>query len=378
MKVGIVTLLDEKNYGNRWQNYAMNVLLNAIDIKTENIYFWIRNTERQCWREVIKRKIPIKLAYLLHAISAYKITDIITLKKVIKFVYFTKKYIGSKIVMTNTFDELCYKFDSSKYDYFVVGSDQVWNPYYVASPIYFLQFVSKEKRWAFMASFGSDEIPQNKMGRYKKWISEMSYISVRESSGVDIVKKLTEKKADLFLDPTLLVEKEVWLSLSKKPKSVKLPSKYAVIFMFDYETDKLEKLCLKWDLELLLLNSKTYRELYSLDPAEMLYVLNHAQIIFTDSYHIMALSIKLNKQFYVFKRTGFEYMFSRLESTLERLALSQCICNDISKISLYPISKEMFKNINYKLNMEKEKFFKSVYNLINCKTVDIKKDKNGD
>lgn len=365
MKVAIVTLLDEKNYGNRWQNYAMNILLNSANIDTENLYFWVRNAERHCWQEAVKRKLPIKLAYILHAASVYKITDIVTLKRVIKFLHFTKKYMGASVIMTDTYDELTYKFDSSKYDYFVVGSDQVWNPYYVASPIYFLQFADKEKRWAFMASFGCDDIPKAKVDSYQKWISEMSYISVRELSGVDIVKRLTKKKADVFLDPTLLVEKEVWQSLAKKPKTVKLPSKYAIIFMFDCETDKLENLCSKWDLELLILNSKKYKKLYSFDPAEMLYVLNHAQIVFTDSFHIMALSIKLNKQFYAFKRTGFEYMFSRLESTLLRLGLSQCICNDVDKISLCPISEDMYKNVNYQLNREKSKFYESVYNLIN-------------
>lgn len=360
MKIGIITLLDEKNYGNRWQNYAMNILLHSVGIETENIYFWERNAQRNCIREKIKRIMPLKIAYLLHAFSAYQIKDFAMMKRVVKFTRFTKKYMDSHLILVNTYEELCGKFDSSKFDYFAVGSDQVWNPYYVANPIYFLQFVDRKKRVAFMASFGSDEIPEEKISNYKKWILEMSYLSVREPSGADIIKSLTGKHADVFLDPTLLVNKEIWLTLSKKPKSITLPKHYAAIFMFDCDFDKIRHICSNWNIEVLVLNNKKYQHLYSLDPAEMLYVLNNAEMIFTDSFHIMALSIRLNKQFYVFKRTGFEYMFSRLESTLNRLEIMQCIYANQNDISLCPISEDNYERINLELDAENKRFLNTV------------------
>lgn len=360
MKIGIITLLDEKNYGNRWQNYAMNNLLCSVDIETENIYVWKRNAQRKGLRETVKRMLPLKISYLLHTISAYQINDFTMLKRVAKFVRFTKKNMTSHLILTNTFNELCDKFDSDLYDYYVVGSDQVWNPYYVADPIYFLQFVDKKKRLAFMASFGSDEIPEQKLSNYKEWISEMSYISVREPSGADIVKLLTGKHADVFLDPTFLVDKEVWLNLAKIPKTIKFPERYVAVFMFNFEFHKIKDLCNSWNLDVLVLNNKKSRQLYSLDPAEMLYVLNNAEMIFTDSFHIMALSIRLNKQFYVFKRTGFEYMFSRLESTLDRLEIMQCIYINQREISLHPISEDNYDRINHKLDTEKQRFLDTV------------------
>lgn len=364
MKIGIITLLDEKNYGNRWQNYAMNTLLNSVGIETENIYFWERYAKRKCIREKIKRILPLKIAYLLHTISAYQIRDFEMLKRVVKFIGFTKKYMNSHLIMANTYEELCDKFDSSICDYYAVGSDQVWNPYYVANPIYFLQFVDKKKRLAFMASFGSDEIPEEEISNYKKWISEMSYISVREPSGADIVKSLTGKHADVFLDPTLLVDKEIWLTLSKVPKSIKLPKQYVVSFMFDCKTDNLKEICSNWNMDFLVLNNKKNNQLYSLDPAEMLYVLNNAEMIFTDSFHIMALSIRLNKQFYVFKRTGFEFMFNRLESALNRLEIMQCIYVNQKEISLRPISEDDYERINCKLDTERQNFLNTVCNII--------------
>lgn len=356
MKVGIITLLDEKNYGNRWQNYAMNELLHSVNIETENIYFWKRTTNRSCWRETIKRVLPIKIAYYFHAVSAYQIKDLASLRRVIKFTIFTKKYMGAKILLGNNISDVSKQIDINKYDYFVAGSDQIWNPYYVADPFYFLQFAPPEKRIAFMASFGSDEIPEDIKYNYAIWIGEMQYVSVREPSGASIIESLIGEKIDVFLDPTLLVKKSLWLGLSRKQPNIKLPNRYAVAFMFDCEIQSLKDICYENNLELLILNNKDYKTLYSLDPAEMLYVLNNAQIIFTDSFHIMALSIKLNKQFYVFKRTGFEYMFSRLESTLKRLDLMHCEFVDNENINLNPIPDYTFEKINFKLEEERLRF----------------------
>ena len=63
MKIGIITLLDEKNYGSRWQNYAMNCLLQSVGLETTNIYIWERNANRKGFRESIKRILPLKIFY---------------------------------------------------------------------------------------------------------------------------------------------------------------------------------------------------------------------------------------------------------------------------------------------------------------------------
>lgn len=45
----------------------------------------------------------------------------------------------------------------------------------------------------------------------------MSHISLREDSGVSIVKELTDKKAEVHVDPTLLLTKDEWSSIELKP-----------------------------------------------------------------------------------------------------------------------------------------------------------------
>lgn len=363
MKIAVITLLDNKNYGNRWQNYAMNALLRSVGIETENIYFWVRNADRDSLSEKVKRRLPIRLAYRIHICRAYQIDNAAMFRRVLRFSGFTRKYMGARLILVNTHDELQERIRTEEYDYFAVGSDQVWNPYYLADPVYFLDFAERGKRLAFMASFGSDEIPADKVAHYRKGLSEMTYISVREPAGARLVEELTGKTADVFLDPTLLLEREKWIGLARKPGNVTLPDSYAVSFMFDSSNEYTQALCDEKGLELLLLNDRSFQKLYSLDPAEMLYVIDHSRMIFTDSFHVMALSIKLNKQFYVFNRPGFEYMFGRLRSVLERLCITDCIF-DRAKFRWEPVSDKQFKRINRILEEQRTAFTEKISALI--------------
>ena len=360
MKIGIVTLLDNKNYGNRWQNYAMNELMHSIGIQTENIYFWKRTAERNTIREKIKRCLPIKIAYLMHILSAYEINNFPMLKRVIKFTRYSNSFKNSKIILIDNYSEIKNQIDCKQYDFFAVGSDQVWNPYYVNDPLFFLTFAPKDKRLAFMASFGSDEIPEKVIARYTKWLNDMFYISVREPSAKNIVQCLTGKKADVFFDPTLLLDIRFWKKIVKKPKNIKLSDEYAVIFMFNSSCKDIEKLCKHKGMPLIVLNDKRYPEIFSLDPEEMLYMISHATMIFTDSFHIMALSIKFNRQFYIFNRKNFEYMFNRLLSTLNRLNIPQCIYKKEKMFQWNPISDKEYDAINSQLEEEREKFLAQV------------------
>src|SRR4029078_9630105 len=59
------------------------------------------------------------------------------------------------------------------YDYFVVGSDQVWNPEFrKLAEIDFLTFAGKRKRIAFSASIGMPEIPEEHRAFYSHALAD--------------------------------------------------------------------------------------------------------------------------------------------------------------------------------------------------------------
>jgi hypothetical protein len=80
----------------------------------------------------------------------------------------------------------------------------------------------RHKRIAYAPSFGVSEIADEHKENYKEWISGIHKLSVREDDGAKIIKDLTGRDAPVLVDPTLLLTKEKWMTISKeavnKPK----------------------------------------------------------------------------------------------------------------------------------------------------------------
>ena len=93
---------------------------------------------------------------------------------------------------------------ADEYDFFVIGSDQVWNPDFKV-PGRFLEFAPPKKRIAYAASIVVPKLPENVINTYRKRILEMPYVSVREKDGCDLVEKLTGKRPLHVVDPVLLL-----------------------------------------------------------------------------------------------------------------------------------------------------------------------------
>mgnify|MGYP002854514310 CR=1 FL=1 len=100
---------------------------------------------------------------------------------------------------------------SDVFDYFFSGSDQVWNGARIDQyDKYFLRFAPKEKRVAWAASFGGGRVEDYNITRYKRYISDFMHISVREKSGIEIVKELTGRSSVNLPDPIMLLSAQQW------------------------------------------------------------------------------------------------------------------------------------------------------------------------
>lgn len=98
------------------------------------------------------------------------------------------------------------------FDVYLTGSDQVWNPNYVAEDRSFLLEFTPEgsRRIAYAASFGVSELPVGCRESYAQCLCRYSAISVREPSGVAIVESLTGRQALPVVDPTFLLSAAEW------------------------------------------------------------------------------------------------------------------------------------------------------------------------
>jgi len=79
-----------------------------------------------------------------------------------------------------------------------------------------LAFAKPEQRISYAASFGVDEILDEKKEVYAENLSLFKALSVREKRGAEIIKELTGRDAQVVLDPTMLLTSEQWSKVVKK------------------------------------------------------------------------------------------------------------------------------------------------------------------
>lgn len=103
------------------------------------------------------------------------------------------------------------------YDVFVAGSDQIWNPgFRSGSPTDFLRFARPGQRIAYAASFGVAALPEEYARHYREMLDGFEQVSVREHSGADIIADLVGRDVDVTLDPTMLLPVEEWHRLADR------------------------------------------------------------------------------------------------------------------------------------------------------------------
>lgn len=104
-----------------------------------------------------------------------------------------------------------------KADVYITGSDQVWNYRFIGDfEPYFLQFGEPSTpRISYAASFGHKELPVSVKLRFQRYLETFNSISVREASGLSLCQNMGFESARMLPDPTLLLERDEWASLSK-------------------------------------------------------------------------------------------------------------------------------------------------------------------
>lgn len=336
-KVGIITFYGLNNYGNRLQNYAVQELFKELGFECETIVsaefsvktqikFWIKTMIKRDGRPFSFRK-------------------------------FNRKYINLRVLKSHAI--LFPSTLSDEYRYFVVGSDQVWNPEIRQNQRknFFLQFAKKEQRLTLSPSIAVPSIPTEWIDCYRIGLNGFKYISIREQSSVELIWKLTGKKATVLIDPTMALDREKWEAIEKVQKDI--PNKYIVsLFLGNVntaQTDFLQKVSRIYQCEIIDMNQRRWK---TKGPDEFLYILHHASLVCTDSFHCTAFSIIFNIPFVVFRRQAVcendagANIVDRLLTLLDKFEFNHRMED---RIELDTIMKCDFKKSNEILNREKEK-----------------------
>lgn len=213
---------------------------------------------------------------------------------------------------------------SSEYDYFVVGSDQVWNPYFNGEWA-FLPFAEKSKRIAYAASIAVQRIPEEKEAIFRAGLHGMEHISVREEDGARIVRELTGKKAEVLPDPTLLLSAEQWREIERRPTWLDADD-YILTYFLGRRPKIVEQLGKKENIPVINILDENNFNHYCIAPEEWLYLIDHASLVYTDSFHGLVFSLQFQVPFVICDRAEnalMEQMGSRIDTLLSLFGLQQ-------------------------------------------------------
>lgn len=338
----IITIYDpHPNMGNRLQNYAVQNVLCKFNINTTTI----------CFRKsIVNYKWKIK--QVMHVLTRFKFTSNQTFwmlfhKQIRAFRDFNTNYISALSI--NTIKDIPIA------DYYVFGSDQLWNPQWwnkenpdMEKNIYLGTFADPEKLICFSPSFGRDFIPDEWRDWFQTNLSRFPKFSVREESGKKLIKELTGKDAVVTIDPTLMLEKEEWNEIAVRPQNVGTDEKYILTYFLGGRSERvnsdIERYASQIGAKVIYLFDKEYPEYFLMGPSEFLYLIAHAELILTDSFHACVFSFIYERPFLVYNRQGTDNMMSRMQTLftkfdLERKYVDSGLENDIFECN-YTVGKQ--------------------------------------
>lgn len=344
MKIGIVTLVSD-NYGNKFQNYAVEQLLkpygevetfavesfdkritsvNKIKTKDKLNFNYIKCflRSRMMSKYDLNNTNRSIFASIIYALFNHRKLMALKVRRGQRFKEYQDNYLHvSKNIITR---ESCRNDEWLKqYDCFFCGSDQIWNPTYATtSELAFVSFAGK-RTVALAPSFGVSAIPEDVQELYREWIDGIRFLSVREKEGQKIIENLTGRNAELLLDPTMTLDVKKWHECAKKPTN--LPDRYVLCYFLGQVNatykKSIESYAKNKGLKIVKLFDIECPDYYTYDPNEVLYSIMCAEYVLTDSFHGSVFSILFKKNFFVFDRDGGMSMSSRIDTLLEKFNL---------------------------------------------------------
>ena len=332
MKVGIVTIYDFFNHGNRLQNYALEQTLIKMghDVTTFAI------TPKKVY------------SYVLPIASCLPFIPVVS--RMNKSKKHTKKYFHNVII--NRYSKKKLKQLGDEFDAFIIGSDQVWNPKYMANKfVSFLKFAEKDKCIAYAPSFGIEVLPEKLKKEFADGLSHIKYLSVRENEGKKILEnQFGFQNVPLVVDPTFLLDKADWQKFSTEVKDK--PKEHIVTYFLAPKKEykqKVKQISKKFNLPVINLNN-SFDKFFKTNPSEFIDLLLGAKLVCTNSFHGHAMSIILEKPFVSF--LSFKSTKSRIHTLLKMTDLENRNWQTLEEKDYFVLD---YSKVREKIEQEREK-----------------------
>ena len=282
MKIGILTWYYGTNYGAKAQAYALQETLSTLGADVYMINYkgkeYQRVNLRSCLDFKRQKKHPFRIAK--------------GLVKYTRFEAFTHKYYHETKSVANAFS-----IDDLGFDYIVLGSDAIFNiKHAFFNDIYYGVGINRTKKITYAASceYLSPSVTLTK--DICNSLKKMHGLSVRDTATMELIENNTELKPIRVLDPTFLCD------FNKFELSYKIETGYILVYSFSEWNEfgnSVKEFAKKHNKKIVAIGRYCdWADISYIDCSveDWISFFRGASVVFTDSFHGVAFSLKNRKQ----------------------------------------------------------------------------------
>lgn len=371
-----------RNYGSVLQSFASFKVLQSFDPSISIIKY------------EDKAKVKAKIELLIRKKLKYILNPVALKKKIINLAYqenykkiddARKKafdvFNNKNLNFTQTFIKTSDIVSSLEHgESIIIGSDQLWGPEDIIRNYHTLNWLPDEfKKISYATSFGVTKLPDYLKKRTYSFLKKMDNISVRESTGIDIIKSLTGLDASLVCDPTLLLSANQWNKFIPEEKIISEP------YIFCYfigenikhrEVVKEVQMHTNYKIAAILHVNQYIKsdenfadyDFSTAKPEDFVRLIRDAQYVICDSFHGVAFSIIFKKNFIVFDRyarNDSSSRNSRIDSICKKLKLESRHCIEIKNANSILNDNVNYTEVDDLLEKWRQESFNYISNAIN-------------
>lgn len=351
-KVAIITYSRAYNYGSALQTFALNCFLRSLgnDVKTIDY-----TTRKQ--RDIYKLFEPIT-----GVLSVFRnVHSLMNYSKLDKHKKNFDEFLSRNVPMTAKTQKL--ESLNGDFDYFVCGSDQIWNVQCTDfNPNYMLSFVTdKQKCVAYAPSLGAGACNELTKETISQYTSRFKALSSREIKSSSIIESATQRQVEKVLDPVFLLSSNEWSQIA----SDKLLKGDYILGYFIGDVagmrDFAEQLSKSRNLPVVVIYKNlrdlkyNFKNYYEVGPAEFVSLVKNASYVVTNSFHAVSFSLIYKKDFWAFVEPGSSD--TRVSDLLDGVGLNDRIVNNCQSndfLKAIPYSSLDFRVLEDKIETSKK------------------------
>lgn len=348
--IGILTFHRATNYGALLQTYGLSRFIQE-KLNADNEIIDYRNL-------LIEEQYHFSLPKRFNRDYVRRIYNLFYYRKRNqKFKSFLTKLNISNISYTR--DTI--NMSNKRYDFFIVGSDQVFNPELTDNDTtYYLDFVSSEAvKFSYAASFGNG-VSSDLLKRRSVLLCDFDGLSIREYSDFLKYIKTVNSSAHNHMDPSFLLTKEEWKRFVSRDLA---PRKDKYIFVYEmHRSLELDNYILKLQRELgysvFVLSNCSKKNRYDwnlineIGIEEFLSTIYYSEYIVTNSFHGTVFSVIFEKLFHSVIFENSKITNDRAYELLKMLSIDEYVIDE--NIVLWDDGFYKEKEVNKVLNNKRE------------------------